>query len=164
MTHRQVGPGASVSLVGHNVNKPKVLVINGPNLNMLGVREKELYGSMSLEDINRDLALLAQKEGVDIAFYQSSHEGDLVGCIHQAMGNTDAIIINAGALTHYSIALLDALKAVDIPFIEVHLTNIYAREAFRHHSLLSPAARGGIFGLGANGYSLALQAVCEWFR
>lgn len=163
MPHRGE-PSVTFTVVGHNVNRPRVLVMNGPNLNLLGVREKELYGTLSLEDINRELAVLAQKEGVEISFYQSNHEGELVDCIHQAMGNTDAIIINAGALTHYSVSLLDALKAVEIPFLEVHLTNIYAREAFRHHSLLSPAARGGIFGLGPDGYFLALQAVCQWFK
>lgn len=158
-----VEPSVSMTVIGYNTKRPRVLVINGPNLNMLGVREKELYGSLSLEDINREMALLAQKEGIEIAFYQSNHEGELVDCIQKAMGNTDAIIINAGALTHYSIALLDALKAVQIPFLEVHLTNIYAREEFRHKSLLSPSARGGIFGLGPDGYFLALQAVRQWF-
>lgn len=162
--HRMVEPGVPMTLVGHNVNRPRVLVVNGPNLNMLGVREKDLYGTLSMEDINRELTILAQQEGVDIDFYQSNHEGQLVDRIQKTLGNTDAIIINAGALTHYSIALLDALKAVQIPFLEVHLTNIYAREEFRHKSLLSPLARGGIFGLGPYGYSLALQAVCQWFK
>ncbi len=159
-----VEPSAPFTLVGHNVHRPHVLVINGPNLNLLGVREKDLYGTHSLEDINRELTIQAVKEGVEIEFYQSNHEGDLVDRIQEMLGNTDAIIINAGALTHYSIALLDALKAVEIPFLEVHLTNIYAREDFRHHSLLSPSARGGIFGLGPYGYTLALQAVCQWFK
>lgn len=161
---RKTEPGLAISVVGHSAKKPHILVINGPNLNMLGVREKELYGTQNLEDINRDLAIQAQQEGVEISFYQSNHEGELVDCIQQAMGNTDAIIINAGALTHYSIALLDALKAVQIPFLEVHLTNIYARENFRHNSLLSPSAKGGIFGLGSYGYTLALQTVCYWFK
>lgn len=159
-----VEPNAPFTLVGRNANRPHVLVINGPNLNLLGVREQDFYGTQSLEDINRELTTLAQKEGLEITFYQSNHEGDLVDRIQETMGNTDAIIINAGALTHYSIALLDALKAVEIPFLEVHLTNIYAREEFRHKSLLSPIARGGIFGLGAYGYSLALQAVNQWFK
>ena len=161
---RMVEPSVPISIVGYNVNKPHVLVINGPNLNLLGVREKDLYGTLSLEDINRELTIQAQKEGVEIEFYQSNHEGELVDRIQETLGNTDAIIINAGALTHYSIALLDALKAVEIPFLEVHLTNIYAREDFRHKSLLSPSARGGIFGLGPYGYTLALQAVCQWFK
>lgn len=163
MPHK-VESNLAFTVVGHSVNKPRVLVINGPNLNMLGVREKDLYGAQSLEDINQELTVLAQQEGVAIDFYQSNHEGELVDRIQKTLGNTDAIIINAGALTHYSIALVDALKAVQIPFLEVHLTNIYAREEFRHKSLLSPLARGGIFGLGSYGYSLALQAVCQWFK
>jgi 3-dehydroquinate dehydratase-2 len=142
----------------------RILVINGPNLNLLGQRETGLYGGQSLEDINQALRQIAGQENVEIEFFQSNHEGELVDCIQQALGKVDAFIINAGALTHYSIALLDALKAVQIPFIEVHLTNIYARENFRHHSLLSPIARGGIFGLGADGYSLALRAICQWFE
>ena len=142
----------------------RVLVINGPNLNLLGKRETNLYGDVSLEDINYALQKLAAEKQVEIDFFQSNHEGELVDRIQQAQGRVDAMIINAGALTHYSIALLDALKAVNIPFIEVHLTNIYAREEFRHQSLLSPIARGGIFGLGAAGYSLALLAVYEWFK
>jgi len=142
----------------------RVLVINGPNLNLLGQRETNLYGDVSLEDINYAMQKLAAEKQVEIDFFQSNHEGELVDRIQQAQGRVDAMIINAGALTHYSIALLDALKAVNIPFIEVHLTNIYAREEFRHQSLLSPIARGGIFGLGAAGYSLALLAVYEWFK
>lgn len=142
----------------------RVLVINGPNLNMLGKRETGLYGNDSLEDICRAMQKQAAEKQVEIDFFQSNHEGELIDRIQQAQDNIDAMIINAGALTHYSIALLDAIKAVNIPFIEVHMTNIYAREEFRHHSLLSPLARGGIFGLGPAGYSLALQAVCEWSK
>jgi 3-dehydroquinate dehydratase-2 len=141
----------------------QVLVINGPNLNLLGQREPGLYGEFSLEEINKNLMKLADEKQIEIAFFQSNHEGDIIDRVHQAQGNVDAMIVNAGALTHYSIALLDALKAVNIPFVEVHLTNIYAREDYRHKSLLSPIARGGIFGLGAAGYSLALLVVCEWF-
>ncbi len=154
----------SCTLVDYNFVRPHILIINGPNLNMLGIRETNLYGAQTLDDINQDLSHLAQQENVDVAFFQSNHEGEIIDRIQQAMGNIDAIIINAGAFTHYSIGLLDALKAVEIPFIEVHLTNIYAREEFRHKSLLSPSARGGIFGLGAYGYTLALQAVCQWFK
>lgn len=142
----------------------RVLVINGPNLNLLGQREPGLYGELSLDEINTDLKKIAAEKQVEIDFFQSNHEGEIIDRIHQAQGSVDAMIINAGALTHYSIALLDALKAVSIPFVEVHLTNIHAREEFRHTSLLSPVARGGIFGLGAAGYSLALQAVCDWFK
>lgn len=158
------GAPVTVTMIGKNVERPRILVINGPNLNMLGVREKDLYGTQNLEDIQRDLSVLARQENVHLDFFQSNHEGKIVDRIQEAMGNTDAIIINAAAFTHYSVAILDALKAVDIPFIEVHLTNIYAREDFRHKSLLSPAARGGIFGLGTYGYSLALLAICSWFK
>ena len=142
----------------------KILIINGPNINMLGIREPEIYGRETYTDLIEYIKKAASSMNVEAAFFQSNHEGDLIDRIHQAKGNVDAMIVNAGALTHYSIALLDALKAVNIPFVEVHLTNIYAREEYRHKSLLSPIARGGIFGLGAAGYSLALQAISEWFR
>lgn len=142
----------------------RVLVINGPNLNMLGQREPDLYGKIGLEEINDRLREVARQQQVEIDFFQSNHEGEIIDRVQMAQGNTDAIIINAGALTHYSVALLDALKAVAIPFVEVHMSNIYSREEFRHRSLLSAAARGGIFGLGADGYRLALLAVCEWFK
>jgi 3-dehydroquinate dehydratase-2 len=128
---------------------------------MLGVREKEFYGLQSLDEINAGLSLLAANEGIELDFFQSNHEGELVDRIQQALGNVDVIIINPGALTHYSIALYDALKVVQIPVIEVHLSNIYAREEFRHRSLISPLARGGIFGLGSMGYKLALQAAFD---
>lgn len=142
----------------------RVLVINGPNLNMLGQREPDLYGETGLDEINDRLREVARQQQVKIDFFQSNHEGEIIDRVQIAQGNTDAIIINAGALTHYSVALLDALKAVAIPFVEVHMSNIYAREEFRRRSLLSAAARGGIFGLGADGYRLALLAVCEWFK
>ncbi|MEN6461957.1 MAG: type II 3-dehydroquinate dehydratase [Syntrophomonas sp.] len=139
----------------------KILIINGPNLNMLGIREKSIYGEESLDTINQDLRNLAQKTGVELEFYQSNHEGDLVDEIQKAYKRINFIIINPGALSHYSIAVLDALKSVNIPFIEVHLSNIYRREAFRQHSLISAAAVGGVFGLGAYGYKLALLAACD---
>lgn len=162
--YQRAEASAPFTVIGRNPNLPHVLVINGPNLNMLGIREKELYGTQTLDDIEKELSLLAQQKSVYLEFYQSNHEGDLVDEIQRALGKFDAIIINAAAFTHYSVALLDALKAVQIPFIEVHLTNIYAREDFRHKSLLSPWARGGIFGLGSYGYILALLAVCQWFE
>lgn len=141
-----------------------VLVINGPNLNMLGVREKEFYGSRSLEDINTELKEMARQENIEIYFFQSNHEGAIVDRIHQAYEKIDCIIINAAAFTHYSIAIYDALKTVRIPVIEVHLSNIYAREEFRHKSLISAIAEGGIFGLGDMGYKLALKAACELIK
>lgn len=139
----------------------KILVVNGPNLNLLGEREKEIYGTATLEEINRELESLAREEGMDIEFFQSNHEGELIDKIHSARGDANYIIINAGAYTHYSIALHDALKGVQIPFIEVHLSNPEARESFRRVSLLSPIASGKICGLGATGYKIALLAVCE---
>lgn len=139
----------------------RILIINGPNLNMLGIREKEIYGNDSLEKINQDLAGLAAELGVSIDFFQSNHEGALVDRIQQAWGQIECIIINPGAYGHYSIAIYDALKTVQIPVIEVHLSNIFAREDFRHQSLISPLAAGGIFGLGSYGYQLALRAACR---
>lgn len=138
-----------------------ILVINGPNLNLLGQREPSLYGTQSLEEINRELESMATAAGIAIEFFQSNHEGELVDRIQQVRGDCEIIIINAGALSHYSIALHDALRAVNIPVIEVHLSNIYAREEFRHHSLISPVAVGGIFGFGALSYRLAVMAACE---
>lgn len=141
--------------------RPHILVLQGPNLNMLGVREPEIYGENSLEQIHNSLRSRAEAKGWNISFFQSNHEGELIDKIHAAYEQIDAIIINAGALTHYSIALHDALKTVNIPFIEVHLSNIYARETFRHYSVISSIARGGIFGLGPQGYLLALEAVAD---
>jgi 3-dehydroquinate dehydratase-2 len=138
-----------------------ILVINGPNLNLLGQREPSLYGTQSLEEINQDLESMATTVGIRIEFFQSNHEGELLDRIHQARDDFELIIINAGALSHYSIALHDALRAVNIPVIEVHLSNIYAREEFRHQSLISPVAQGGIFGFGALSYRLAFLAACE---
>ena len=135
----------------------KVLVINGPNMNLLGQRESELYGSLTLQDIENHLARRAKELGIEIDFFQSNHEGDLVERIHGARGY-DFIIINPAAYTHTSVAIRDALLAVGRPFIEVHMTNIYAREEFRHRSYLSDIAMGQIVGLGPLSYSLALEA------
>lgn len=140
---------------------PRILVLNGPNLNLLGTREPEHYGDQSLDMIQARLLTSAKERGVDLDFFQTNHEGEMLDRIHAAMGYVDCIIINAGAWTHYSVALYDALKAVKIPFIEVHLSNIYARESFRRHSLLSPIAAGGIFGFGADVYDLAFEAACR---
>jgi len=139
----------------------RVLVINGPNLNMLGQREPEIYGDRKLEDINAELRQLAEELRIKVDFFQSNHEGALVDRIQEAVDDADIIIINAGALSHYSIAIHDALKTVSIPVIEVHLSNIYQREEFRHHSLISSAASGGIFGFGFLSYKLALLAARE---
>jgi len=141
-----------------------IWIINGPNLNMLGVREPQIYGSTSLEEINADLQVRADEAGIDLEFFQSNHEGELIDKIHKAYGLVDCIIINPGAYSHYSIALYDALKTVQIPVIEVHLSNIYSRESFRHRSLISPLAMGGIFGLGTLGYRLALEAAKQMVK
>ena len=136
----------------------KILIINGPNLNLLGLREPDLYGNQTLEQINTDLKNIADENGVKLELFQSNSEGAIIDKIQSAYGEFRFIIINAGALTHYSIAIHDALKAVNIPVIEVHLTNIYAREDFRRHSLISPVATGGVFGMGPAGYEMALRA------
>ncbi len=136
----------------------RILVLNGPNLNLLGTREPEVYGSRTLSDIEIELASLAQQRQATLSFFQSNHEGALVDRIQAARGEgVEFIIINAGALTHTSIALRDALAGVAIPFIEVHLSNIYRRESFRHLSYLSDLAVGLVAGLGTAGYRFALQ-------
>ncbi len=138
-----------------------ILVLNGPNLNLLGQREPTLYGNQSLEEINQELEEMASATGIRVEFFQSNHEGELVDRIQQARDDFELIIINAGAFSHYSIALHDALRAVNLPVIEVHLSNIYTREEFRHQSLISPVAVGGIFGFGALSYRLAFLAACQ---
>jgi 3-dehydroquinate dehydratase II len=135
-----------------------VLILHGPNLNLLGTREPEIYGSVTLEEINRNLSILAQEAGIKLASFQSNAEGELIDHIHRAINNgIDFIIINPAAYTHTSIALRDALAATRIPFIEVHLSNIFARESFRRESYFSDLALGVISGLGAKGYELALK-------
>jgi 3-dehydroquinate dehydratase II len=138
---------------------PRILVLNGPNLNLLGTREPHLYGSDTLADIIARLERLAAARGATLVALQSNAEHELIAAIQSAKAQgTDAIIVNAGAFTHSSIALMDAFQAVGLPFYEVHLSNVYAREAFRHHSYLSALAAGVIVGLGAQGYEFALEA------
>ena len=140
------------------VDKPRILVIHGPNLNLLGTREPEHYGQVTLADINLALARMADGVCVDLESFQSNHEGALVERIHAAREQgVRAIIINPAAYTHTSVALRDALAAVSIPFVEVHLSNVHAREPFRHHSYFSDLAVGVISGLGHQGYLLALE-------
>ena len=135
-----------------------ILVLHGPNLNLLGLREPEIYGAVTLQDINRNLTRVTENTVVQLCFYQSNSESELVDRIQQTMSDgTHFIIINPAAYTHTSVAIRDALAAVKLPFIEVHLSNIYSREAFRHHSYFSDLAIGVISGLGALGYELALQ-------
>lgn len=135
-----------------------ILLLNGPNLNRLGQREPEKYGTQTLEDIVSDLTAQAASSNVSLSHFQSNAEYELIDCIHAAAGQVDAIIINPAAFTHTSVALRDALLSIDTPFIEVHLSNVHAREPFRHHSYFSDVAAGVIVGLGAIGYSLALTA------
>ncbi len=138
-----------------------IYVLNGPNLNLLGQREPQLYGSTTLRDIDTRLRARAASLGLAIDFRQSNHEGELIDWVHEARQKASALIVNAAGLTHTSVPLLDALLAAEVPIIEVHLTNIYRREAFRHHSYVSLAATGIICGLGAKGYELALDALAE---
>jgi len=141
--------------------KRKILVLHGPNLNMLGKREPKIYGKLTLEQINRKIAALAAELGVEIEARQSNIEGELVGWIQEAPKEFGAVILNAGAYTHSSIALRDALTAASIPAVEVHLSNIYKREAFRKHSYIAEAAIGQITGFGVNSYLLGLRAAVE---
>ena len=139
----------------------KILVLNGPNLNLLGIREPHVYGSDTLDDVRRLAAERAAELGLEIDFRQSNSEGELVDWIQEARGSADGIVINAGAYTHTSVALLDALAAVDLPVVEVHLSNLFKREAFRHRSYIAPVAAGLIAGFGARGYALAIEAVAS---
>lgn len=138
-----------------------ILVINGPNLNLLGLREPEIYGSTTLADIANHLNNMAQTNHIQLEHFQSNHEGAIVDRIHQAREQTDWIIINAGAYTHTSVAIRDALAGVAIPFVEVHISNVHTREPFRHHSYLSDKAVGVIVGLGTFGYEAALKFIMQ---
>jgi 3-dehydroquinate dehydratase-2 len=138
----------------------KILILHGPNLNLLGTREPEHYGSITLEEINADLQGIASEQGVEVDIVQSNAEHVLVDSIQQA-DDVDVIIINPAAFTHTSVAIRDALASVSVPFIEIHLSNVHAREAFRHKSYLSDLASGVISGLGPIGYTLALQAAMD---
>jgi len=139
----------------------KIQVIQGPNLNMLGIREQNIYGPMKLEDIHKQMKAFADQSGVEIDFFQSNLEGELVDKIQESLGVTDGIIINAAAYTHTSIAIADAIKAVSLPTIEVHISNIYARENFRKKSLLAPVCAGQISGFGPFSYHLAMVAMIQ---
>jgi 3-dehydroquinate dehydratase-2 len=137
---------------------PNLLVLNGPNLNLLGAREPKIYGSLTLADIEGVCAAAARAIGVELDFRQSNHEGELVDWIQAARGTADAIVINPAAYSHTSVAIHDALRLFEGPILEVHLSNIHQREAFRHHSYVSLVAKGVICGLGAHGYALAIAA------
>jgi len=137
-------------------------VVHGPNLNMLGLREPSVYGYSTLEEINQDLILLAGSLGVSIDCFQSNSEGDLVSCIQATFGRKHGILINPAAYTHTSIALRDAIVAVSLPVVEVHLSNIHGREAFRHNSYIAPIAIGQVCGFGSNSYRLGLRALVDY--
>ena len=137
----------------------KYLVINGPNLNMLGIREPGIYGTSTLADLERMMTEKATNLGVSLEFFQSNYEGAIIDKIHASMGNFDGIVMNPGAFTHYSYAIADALGSVDVPCIEVHISNIHKREEFRRKSVTAASCRGQISGLGFYGYICALEAL-----
>ena len=136
----------------------RVSLIHGPNLNLLGSREREIYGGDSFDEINKQIKTHSQRLDIEVRIFQSNHEGEIIDAIQDARTWADAIIINPGAFTHYSYAIRDAITAVRLPAIEIHISNIYAREEFRHHSVIAPVAVGQIAGFGPNGYMLALEA------
>ncbi|MEY8841717.1 type II 3-dehydroquinate dehydratase [Cribrihabitans sp. XS_ASV171] len=138
---------------------PEILVLNGPNLNLLGTRQPEVYGSTTLEMIEAACVERGGRLGLSVTCQQSNHEGALIDAIHAARGNKAGIVLNAGAYTHSSIALMDAIASAEVPTVEVHLSNIHAREPFRHRSYIAPVAIGQICGFGATGYLLALEAL-----
>lgn len=143
---------------------PVILVIHGPNLNLLGTREPDIYGSVTLAQIDEGLRTYGEGRGLEVECFQSNHEGAIVDKLHESRGHVAGIIINAGGLTHTSVSLRDAISAIKIPTVEVHLSNLYAREDFRHRSMLAPVCMGQIAGLGAIGYRLALEALAQLLK
>ncbi len=139
----------------------KVLVLHGPNLNLLGTREPEIYGSMTLDDINAQLVELGRSLGAEVKCLQSNHEGALLDALHDARTWANGVVFNPGGYTHTSVALRDAIAAIEIPVVEVHLSNVYAREKFRHTSLISAVCKGKVVGFGWKSYMLALRALLE---
>ena len=144
-----------------------VYVLNGPNLNLQGMREPAIYGSATLDDVKNLCEVACQRHGLALEFRQTNHEGELVDWVHeagrlQAKGELAAVIMNAGAYTHTSVAILDAIKGTAVPLVELHISNVHARESFRHHSYLSAAARAVMCGFGVAGYGLAIDAVAQW--
>ena len=142
----------------------KIIILNGPNLNLLGEREKDKYGNISLKDIENICKEFSKKNNIDLSLYQSNIEGELVDEIQKSRKNQDGLIINAGGYTHTSVAIHDALKILKIPIIELHITNIYNREDFRHKSLISKIAKGVICGFGVEGYIMALKAMTTFLK
>lgn len=143
------------------MRKLKFLVLNGPNLNLLGLREPGIYGSKTLTDLEQDLLAFAENEQIEIVCFQSNHEGDLIDAIHEAVNQYDGIVINPGAFTHYSYAIRDAIASIQLPVIEVHISNVHTREEFRHTSVTAPVTMGQIIGLGFLGYILAIRALMD---
>ncbi len=142
----------------------KIFVINGVNMNMLGIREPEKYGAMTLKDLEKILYAFSFELGVDVEMFQSNHEGEIVEKIHSAYNNAAGIVINPGAYTHTSVAIRDAIAAVNIPTVEVHMTNIHAREDFRHSSLIAPVCMAQISGFGFDGYKLGLKGLVDFLK
>jgi len=142
----------------------KILVINGPNLNMLGVREPEIYGKLTLDDINSSLSDFAKENEVEVDFFQSNHEGEIIDKIHSVSGKYDGVIINPAAYTHYSYAISDAIKSVSVPFVELHISNIFIREDFRSNSVTASACIGMVSGFGDYGYKLALLSIINYLN
>ncbi|MFT5880035.1 MAG: 3-dehydroquinate dehydratase-2 [Moritella sp.] len=166
LKNKEVSNFSPVSLIlpkdrSNMSKKPRILLLNGPNLNLLGKREPETYGYHTLCDTVEHLTNIAKQHAIELYHFQSNAEHELINHIHAAMGNTDFIIINPAAYTHTSVAIRDALLGVSIPFIEVHLSNVHARESFRHHSYLSDIAKGVICGLGVDGYEFALHSAVK---
>ena len=142
----------------------KIIILNGPNLNLLGEREKNQYGSLTLEDIEKICTEYANKNNIDLTFFQSNIEGELINQIQESRNNQDGLIINAGGYTHSSVAIHDALKILEIPIIELHISNIYNREEFRHKSFISKVAKGVICGFGGEGYKMSLHAMNKFLE
>lgn len=147
--------------MSNHPERPQILVIHGPNLNMLGKREPETYGHTTLDEINTELKTLGETLGLAVETFQSNHEGDIIDRIQQAMGTYAGLIINPAAYTHTSIAIRDSLLLLDIPIIEVHISDIYQRESFRHTSMIADIAAAQLTGLGVKGYSIALEKLAE---
>jgi 3-dehydroquinate dehydratase-2 len=154
----------SGSILQKELTMPAILILHGPNLNLLGQREPEIYGSLTLAEIDQKLEALGRELGLEIHFFQTNHEGAMIDALHEARTWADGIVINPGGYTHTSVAVRDAVAAIGLPVIEVHLSNIYAREEFRRHSLIAPVCLGTIAGFGWQAYALALRALVAKFE